>query len=564
MRYHVLATDYDGTIALHGKVDEPTVEALRQCKASSRKIILVTGRELDELIALFPEYEIFDLIVAENGALIYNPASKEEILLGERPPQNFINELRQKNVAPMSVGRVIVATWEPHQTTVLEAIRHAGIEYQVIFNKGAVMVLPPGINKATGLSAALKHINISMHNVVAVGDAENDQAMFKAVECSVAVANALDSIKKEATIVTQKDHGAGVTELIASLLNDDLAAADERLLQSRLIIGKTGKGDFSFSAYRKGILVAGSSGGGKSTFTTAFLEALAETKHQFCIIDPEGDYGDFPNAVVTGDGEHEPVLAEVMALLENPKQNVVVCLLGIALDKRPRFFNEFIAKFSELRNKTSHPHWLIIDEANHLLPAEMADTFFSIPDNLVNVLLISTTALNINRSILKYADTVIAIGAEPAEILSGFAAVKNINRQFHEIEELPKGQAWVWQFTGSNPIAIETRIPVHVSRRHIRKYATGDMTYNQFVFKGPENKLNLKAQNVLTFIQMAEGIDDETWQFHLQQHDYSKWFTTALHDDELANLTKEIEETETDPRISKDKILTEIRTRYTI
>src|SRR6185312_4031073 len=248
MRYHVLATDYDGTIALHGKVDNETIKALQQCKASSRKLVLVTGRELDELLTIFPEYKLFDLVVAENGALLFDPASKQEILLGEKPPDNFINELKQRNVSPLSVGRVIVATREPYEATLLQAIHTAGIEYQVIFNKGAVMVLPPGVNKAAGLQAALDQLKISMHNVVAIGDAENDQAMFRVAECSAAVANALDSIKKEATIVTQKDHGAGVAELIDSLIENDLASADEQLTQSRLVIGKRDGHNFSFSA----------------------------------------------------------------------------------------------------------------------------------------------------------------------------------------------------------------------------------------------------------------------------------------------------------------------------
>ncbi|HEU5053398.1 MAG TPA: HAD-IIB family hydrolase, partial [Hanamia sp.] len=91
MRYYVLATDYDGTIASHGKVDNRTIEALKACKESGRKIILVTGRELKDLKNVFPDFELFDLIVAENGALIFDPSTKKEVLLGERPPQNFID-----------------------------------------------------------------------------------------------------------------------------------------------------------------------------------------------------------------------------------------------------------------------------------------------------------------------------------------------------------------------------------------------------------------------------------------------------------------------------------------
>ena len=190
MRYLCLAADYDGTLATHGKVEPPVIEALQRLKASTRKLILVTGRVLDELKAVFPEYELFDLIVAENGALIYNPATKQESLLGSLPPATFINELHRHHVQPLSIGKVIVATWEPHHTVVLETIKEAGLELQVIFNKGAVMILPAGINKAKGLKEALKDLNMSMHNVVAVGDAENDGSMLQAAECAVAVSNA--------------------------------------------------------------------------------------------------------------------------------------------------------------------------------------------------------------------------------------------------------------------------------------------------------------------------------------------------------------------------------------
>ena len=102
-----------------------------------------------------------------------------------------MNALKAKGVAPISVGKVIVATWEPHHNTALDVIKDYGIERQVIFNKGAVMILPPGINKATGLQTLLQRLNYSEHNIVAIGDAENDSAMMRVVECPVALSNAL-------------------------------------------------------------------------------------------------------------------------------------------------------------------------------------------------------------------------------------------------------------------------------------------------------------------------------------------------------------------------------------
>ena len=221
MRYLALATDYDGTIALHGVVDARTIAALEQCRAAGRKLVLVTGRELDELKEVCHRLDLFDLVVAENGAVLHRPADGSETLLAERPSESFINALRERGVA-LSVGRVIVATWKPHHAAVVEAIQQSRLKLQVIFNKSALMVLPSGVNKATGLTVALDEIGIAPEQVVAVGDAENDHAFLGLCGLSVAVANALPTLKERADLVTEGDRGQGVIELIDALLADRL------------------------------------------------------------------------------------------------------------------------------------------------------------------------------------------------------------------------------------------------------------------------------------------------------------------------------------------------------
>lgn len=228
MRYQVLASDYDGTLAHDGHVSKDTVAALHRLRDSGRKLLLVTGRELHELKGVFPQIHLCDLVVAENGGLLYWPAENREQALAEPPSEAMISELRKRNVAPFSVGRVILATWTPFETTVLEIIRDLGLEYQVIFNKGAVMVLPSGVNKASGMKAALKVMQLSACNTVGVGDAENDHAFLQMCECSVAVANALPAVKERCDWVTQGDHGRGVTELIDRLVANDLADVETR------------------------------------------------------------------------------------------------------------------------------------------------------------------------------------------------------------------------------------------------------------------------------------------------------------------------------------------------
>jgi HAD superfamily hydrolase (TIGR01484 family) len=223
MRYLALATDYDGTLAHDGRVADATVAALIRLRKSGRRLLLVTGRDLPDLQALFPHMHLFDRIVAENGALLYRPATRDETLLSTTPPATFLDELRRRGVRPLSAGRAIVATTEPHLSTVLDTIRHLGLNLQLTFNKGAITVLPPGIDKASGSQAALRELCIAPHNTIGVGDAENDHPLLAHCGYAVAVANALPALKEQANHVTTGEHGAGIVELIESLIAGTLA-----------------------------------------------------------------------------------------------------------------------------------------------------------------------------------------------------------------------------------------------------------------------------------------------------------------------------------------------------
>jgi hydroxymethylpyrimidine pyrophosphatase-like HAD family hydrolase len=221
VRYLALAADYDGTLATEGVVDGDTAEALRRLSASGRKLILVTGRQLSDLLHAFPEARIFDAIVAENGAVLHQPRSQETRVLAQPPSPHFVEVLKSRGVEPIWVGQVVVATVQPHDTTVIDVIRELGLDLQVILNKGSVMVLPVTVDKASGLRAALDELGLSPTSVVAIGDAENDQAFLAMCGCGVAVANALDALKARASHVTRGEAGAGVREVI-----DDLIAGD--------------------------------------------------------------------------------------------------------------------------------------------------------------------------------------------------------------------------------------------------------------------------------------------------------------------------------------------------
>src|SRR6266550_6840243 len=221
MRFLALATDYDGTLATEGVVDPQTVTALRRLAATGRKLILVTGRQLNDLLRVFPDARLFDAVVAENGAVLYRPGSGDTRVLAPPPPAHFVETLQRRRVEPLWRGQVVVATVQPNDTAVVDVIRELGLDLQVILNKGSVMVLPASVDKASGLRAALDELALDPAHVVAIGDAENDQAFLATSGYGIAVANALDSLKATTTHVTRGEAGAGVREIIDWLLVED-------------------------------------------------------------------------------------------------------------------------------------------------------------------------------------------------------------------------------------------------------------------------------------------------------------------------------------------------------
>jgi HAD superfamily hydrolase (TIGR01484 family) len=567
MRYYVLACDYDGTIAHHGRVDDATVAALERVRASRRKLILVTGRQLPDLMRVFPRTDLFDFVVAENGALLYRPSDRSEQALGEAPPEAFVGALHQRGVSPLSVGRVIVATWEPNETAVLEAIRDLGLELQVIFNKGAVMVLPSGINKATGLEAALKELGLSRHNTVGVGDAENDHAFLACCECSVAVANALPSVKQRCDMVTERDHGAGVIELVERLLDSDLAELEPRLTRHDIPLGRRESGEeVRVRPYGVNILLAGTSGSGKSTFATGFLERLGEQGYQFCVIDPEGDYESFEGAVVLGDAKGAPLVKEVIDVLGHPSQHCIVNLLAIKLADRPGFFDGLFSALLELRSKTGRPHWILIDETHHLLPASWTPAPSAVPERVDGLMLITVHPDRVAKAVLTSVDLIVAIGGAPGETLRTFSATLGESAPPVIADRLEPGEAiaW-WRQPPADPIQFRSIPPRAERRRHVRKYVEGELGADRsFYFRGAEGKLNLRAQNLITFLQLADGVDDETWTYHLRQGHYSKWLREMIKDDGLADEVERIEQApELSPAESREQLRGMIEERYT-
>jgi hypothetical protein len=457
MRYTALAVDYDGTIAHDGVVPPHVVDGLERLKATGRRLLLVTGRELPELKTVFPQVGIFDRVVAENGALLYRPASGEEEELGDAPPPGFIEALRARGV-PLSIGRSIVATVTPHEAAVLEVIRDMGLERQVIFNKGAVMVLPAGVNKASGLGAALAELSLSPRNVVACGDGENDHALLESSEYSVAVANAIQSLKDRADRTTAEKRGDGVLEVIADLIADDLARAQPAKPRRVVVVGRDAAGEHvTVPAAGVSMLVAGGPRSGKSTFVIRQLERLSACGYQYCVIDTRGEYLEFNPAVVFGTAERSPDPVEVLTALQKPGVHAVVCLVALETAKRPAFVADLMRRIVALREETGRPHWIVLDEAQEVpdgrdVRSQLAD------EPAENVIHVTSDPARLPLDVVAEADVVVGRG-NAAHAMLGTVAARMDLAPPPEPERAPReGEALVW-FRRSRAAPLLVQLP---------------------------------------------------------------------------------------------------------
>jgi hypothetical protein len=270
---------------------------------------------------------------------------------------------------------------------------------------------------------------------------------------------------------------------------------------------------------------------------------------------------------VLGSSDHTPAPAEIIEHLAKPGHNAVVNLLGVALGDRPAFLEAFLPHLQQLRARVGRPHWLIIDEVHHLLPPGRPGAG-TLPAH--GVLAVTVHPDHVHPSLLESVGAVILVGKAPRDSLRAYADTISVAAPEVSNEALPPGEAMVWfRSTKEAPVRFRSRAPQAERRRHLRKYAAGDLGLDKsFFFKGPEGKLNLRVQNLQVFLQIAEGVDDGTWLFHLQRGDYSRWFRDAIKDPELAAEAEEVERSQTQetsppPSHSRSLIRAAIEKRYT-
>lgn len=369
MYCRVLACDYDGTGAFNNQLAPEVACALARAREMGFVTLLVTGRILEDLKAACPDTSLFDAVVAENGAVIWfagrGSTSDRTIAIGAPPSESFLAELRRRAV-PIQSGEVIVATWDSHTADVLELLRASAMDGQLVFNRSALMVLPSGVNKATGVRRALELLGRSHHNLIAFGDAENDVPLLAMAEMSVAARGAVRGVEAMADERLAQPGGAGVARFIHRVLDDGgIVPTPSR---QRLVLGHASNGEpVAIPAAGMNVLISGDPRSGKSWMAGWIAELLLERDYRVCIFDREGDYlslATLPNVLAFGADLPLPSPAAA-AHLSSRTFSLVLSLANLSLKEQEAYTCATLREMEESRAASGLPHWILLDEAHY-------------------------------------------------------------------------------------------------------------------------------------------------------------------------------------------------------
>lgn len=534
-----MALDFDGTLTDAGRPDREALDALALLRAAGIATVLVTGRILGELEAVFPDVaEHFDALVAENGVVVAARAGTRR--LGPPIHPALAGALAARGVAARA-GLGILACAASDEHVVLEEVHRLGLEVQLVHNRGELMVLPSGLNKGAGLREALARLGLSAHDTLAVGDAENDHSLLAVAEVGVAVANAVASLREEADYVLPEPDGAGV----ARMLRDVVAGRGPWQLAAHrsLVLGTDECGlPFQLPARPANLLIAGAPGEGKSYLAGLLAEQLITLGYSVLVVDPEGEHaglGSLERVVVVGGELALPPPATVVSLLQRRDSAVVVDLSGLSGPERDRYLLDLPAVVEAGRRETGRPHWLFVDEADAAVGRHEAATGAFQP-SAQGYCFITWRPGDLPADTLAAVDTVLAMTSpHPADALVDLAAAVagRPKDALATVLSGPPGRVLVGRRTvpGEPPVVrVAARATDHF--RHDHKYgAHGTGTERRFWFRAlPDRLTGATAANLGELETELAHCDRDVLRHHAPRHDLSRWVAEVFLDQELA------------------------------
>jgi phosphoglycolate phosphatase-like HAD superfamily hydrolase len=543
-----VALDLDGTLAENDRLSDAAMAGVDDARDDGLTTILVTGRMLDELEQTFPGLAgRFDAVVAENGALLAVGGDVHD--LAPAVEAALAAALAERGV-PFRRGRVLVACDAVHAATVVEAVGRLGLDCQVVRNRGALMVLPAGVSKGTGLLAALAEFDVSPHNTLAVGDAENDLALLEAAEVGVAVANAVASLRRHADLVLDEANGAG----IAALLSGPLRSGEQTLrpARRRLTVGRFTDGTpATVPGAQANVLVCGGSGVGKSYCAGLLIEGWVTAGYAVLVVDMEGDHvalDRLHNAIVL---DEQPTARELLSILRQRSLSVVLDVSALRSQQRLDYLGTLPPVIDAERAAWGLPHWIVVDEAHTTLGEGGIATEVFRPTDL-GYCLVTYRPEQLCAEAVAAIDVTITVTGPAAPATNGAPAPPNAT-----LRELG---------SPTRAFTMSARRTPHVRHRH--KYAVTPLPRHRwFVFRDSEGAVAGTASDLTEFGRALGDVDATVMAYHLERGDFSRWITGTIQDRQLGAVAGAIERDilarrAADVLHARERLLDEIKARY--
>lgn len=567
--FRAVAVDFDGTLTEGSRPEDAVLTAIADLRRGGIRVVLATGRILGELRHVFPDVdEHFDSIVAENGALVSGPHGRRLLV---DPVDEVLEDALLRRHIPVRSGEVLLACDAVHDLVVLDEIGRLGLDCQILRNRSALMVLPAGVTKGTGLLEALGDLGVSRHSTLTVGDAENDRRLLEVGEYGVAVANAVEALKEHADLVLDEADGRGVLDL----LRGPILSGDRRVHSGRwrVHVGVTSEGErVTIPASQVNVLIAGGSGTGKSYLAGLLAEAVSELGYSALVVDLEGDHlylDDLRGVLSVGGMEPLPRPGEIHRLLRHRFGSVVLDLSLLAPREQDAYISSLPEIIEQERGHTGLPHWVIVDEAHRLVVADLKDPRLLQRGNR-GYCLVSYRPEDLAGISAENLDFVMLTSGLEGHQLSGFAEA--IGRTAPHLTELLEG-AGVGEAILIEPaeaperdrrFTVGSRRTSHV--RHWHKYARVSLhPHLHFHFRTASGEATGNvASSLHEFHHILRQSPPEVIEHHALLHDFSAWIHAATSDDALRDSFSASEQSLVHGSVSttRDELVQAIEQRY--
>ncbi len=543
MKLSALALDYDGTIAIDDAVPQHTRAAIETARAAAIKVLIVTGRSLDELTRVAGDLRFVDGIVAENGAVVYFPDNGHTTLLAPTIPPEFVAEVERRGIRARA-GRCLVDAAAVDGPRLLDAIRAMELPLVLLFNRSRVMVLPQGISKATGLHTALDMLRLSARNTVAIGDAENDHAMLSLAEVGVAVQWGSATLQSVADFVVPGNGAPSIAPYVYELAKAGrLPIPPVARRRLRLGIAEDGR-EFSLAVRGRNVLIAGDARSGKSWVAGLLCEQLILHGYCVCVLDPEGDYRSLealPGVSVLGGDDPPPSPRDLNRALRYPDRSVVVDLSRLPHDTKIEYIRAALPALNVLRRRTGLPHRILLDEAHYFLHDEDAHALLDLELNGYTV--VTYNASRLAAELIAKSEVIISTcESDPVEIEALRQRCSTCGpldaARWSALSRLGPAQAVALPVTEEaggdlRRFTIGARLTPHV--RHREKYVDVPVTESRaFVFAKEGDRPGDRALTLRQFVAALEHFDHDAVEGYLRRGDFSKWIAEVFGDRALA------------------------------